>query len=81
MLMSGAELSFALTKLQLSFLFSPRLQDRYINVIPRAGRAFVTDNNVALLSLILIVLQSSSFVFAWLCIVLRCWLLLSLLFV
>ena len=69
MLISGAEFSFALTKLQLSFLFSPRSQDRYINVIPRVGRAFVTDNNVALLSLIVIVLQSSSFVFAWLCIV------------
>ena len=35
---------------------------------------------VALLSLVVIVLQSSSFVFVWLCIVLRCWLLLSLLF-
>ena len=32
------------------------------------------------MSVTVIVLQSSSFVFAWLCIVLRCWLLLSLLF-
>ena len=38
------------------------------------------SKDVALLSLIVIVLQSSSFVFAWLCIVLRCWSLLSLLF-
>ena len=38
------------------------------------------SKDVALLSLIVILLQSSSFVFAWLCIVLRCWLLLSLLF-
>ena len=38
------------------------------------------SKDIALLSLIVIVLQSSSFVFAWLCIVLRCWSLLSLLF-
>ena len=38
------------------------------------------NKGVALLSLIVIVQQSSSFVFVWLCIVLRCWLLLSLLF-
>ena len=39
------------------------------------------SKDVALLSLIVIVLQSSSFVSAWFCFVLRCWLLLSLLFV
>ena len=36
-----------------------------------------SSEDVALLSLIVIVQQSSSFVFAWLCIVLRCWLLLA----
>ena len=38
------------------------------------------SKDVALLSLIVIVQQSSSFVFVWLCIVLRCLLLLSLFF-
>ena len=35
------------------------------------------SKDVALLSLVVILLQSSSFVFDWLCIVLRCWLSLS----
>ena len=38
------------------------------------------SEDVALLSLTVIDLQSSSFVFVWLCIVLKCWFLLSLLF-
>ena len=41
---------------------------------------FPSSKDVALLSVIVIVQQSSSFVFAWLCIVLRFWLLLLLLF-
>ena len=36
--------------------------------------------DVTLMSLIVIVPQSSSFVFVWLCIVLWCWFLLTLLF-
>ena len=39
-----------------------------------------TSKDVSLFALIVIVLQSSYFVFAWLCIVLRCWILLSLVF-
>ena len=47
----------------------------------RRDTSTVTSNDVAFLSLIVIVLQSSSFVLvAWLSIVLSCWLLLSLLF-
>ena len=38
------------------------------------------SKDVALLSVVVVVQKSSSFVFAWLCIVLRCWLLLSILF-
>ena len=40
----------------------------------------LNNKDVALLSRIVIALQNSSFVFVWLCIVFRCWLLLSLLF-
>ena len=40
----------------------------------------VFSKDADLLFLIVIIQQSSSFVFVWLCIVLRCWLLLSLLF-
>ena len=51
-----------------------------LHKIARIVNFRMKSKDVALLSLIMIVEQSSSFVFVWLSIVLRCWLLLSLLF-
>ena len=54
------------------------LRETWEKITHVLAKTEVVDNSrdVALLSLIVIVIQSSSFVFVWLCIVLRCWLLL-----
>ena len=51
----------------------------FYKLLQSCSSVFISKD-VALLSVIVIVLQSSSLVFVWLCIVLRCWSLLPLLF-
>ena len=67
--------------LMLSYAYANLSSVNYVFLKIRALSSYKSfSKDVALLSLIVIVLQSSSFVFVWLCIVLRCWLLLSVLF-